>query len=238
MRASPWAQLRLSATASIEALAAASVHVVESYARSRIELARAEFRQGRVNEGLNTLESLMRSLRSEFDTGEPNQGIDLVLAIAYSVLAQGVEQAGDNETAGGYYRESASRFHQLDEDLLSPRDQSDYGMALAAADEEEAGYARLLGSRQTGGATPEASRRMATILLKGGDAGAAEELLRETSRGSGDGVRGGGGHHRRHGRHGDRRGGRLGLGPGGAHGERGRGRDREERGEAHTRADP
>jgi len=105
----------LSATASIEALAAASVHVVESYARSRIELARAEFRQGRVNEGLNTLESLMRSLRSEFDTGEPNQGIDLVLAIAYSVLAQGVEQAGDNETAGGYYRESASRFHQLDE---------------------------------------------------------------------------------------------------------------------------
>ena len=180
MRASPWAQLRLSATASIEALAAASVHVVESYARSRIELARAEFRQGRVNEGLNTLESLMRSLRSEFDTGEPNQGIDLVLAIAYSVLAQGVEQAGDNETARGYYRESASRFHQLDEDLLSPRDQSDYGMALAAADEEEAGYARLLGSRQTGGATPEASRRMATILLKGGDAGAAEELLRET----------------------------------------------------------
>jgi len=173
-----WEGVRFAGADAIGALAATNVHVAESYARSRIEAARSQFRQGLLTDGADTLFTMLGNF--EFDeNGQDPAGLRLILAVAYAVLAQGYAHAGRRDDAEASFRESADRFRRIDDELLSPRDHSDFGVALLTVGDDFTGLRHLLRSRIRGGATPEAARDQACLYLTGGKVTVAEELLKE-----------------------------------------------------------
>ncbi|MGD9959267.1 tetratricopeptide repeat protein [Nocardioides sp.] len=176
---SAWAGLGFSADGAIEALSATSVHVVESYARTRVEIARSEFRSGQFSAAFDTLSNLVSGLRPVMPHDEPTEGLALAFAISNSVLGQGRERFGDAAEAEEAFRESVEQFRAVDDTKLNPRDHSDFGIALAALHFELEALDHLRRSRAEGGATPEAARHHAVLLMGGGKTEVAEELLKE-----------------------------------------------------------
>ena len=155
-----WAGLRVSADGLVDALSRNTEQVIEAYYRSRVELARAELREGDFGQALAILQQTVDSV----DVGEESHpvGRDLLLAIALSVLAQGQEQYG-RTFARENFEDSVAAFRRLDSSHLGPRDRCDFGIALAATGQTADAAAELIAARAGQSITAEGARTLAVL---------------------------------------------------------------------------
>jgi tetratricopeptide (TPR) repeat protein len=155
--------------------------VVEAFARAELERARAELRQGKYEAGDAILESTMARLDRVVQQRQTSQSrLDLTRAVALSLKGQSLEQSGQQERAAESFADAAELFRQLPEESLSPRDHSDYGVALAALGSDAEARREIETARAGNGGTPEAARHLARLLFEAGEVHAAEMLLRES----------------------------------------------------------
>lgn len=154
--------------------------VAESFARTNIERARAELRQGKYAAGDARLESTLASLdRVVHQRQTPRSRFDLTRAVALSLKGQSMEQSGNEELAAESFASAVKLFKELPEEALSPRYRSDYGVALAALGADAEARRQIETARAANGGTPEAARHLARLLLEAGEVDEAESLLRE-----------------------------------------------------------
>ena len=155
--------------------------VVGAFARTNIERARAELRQGKYEAGDAILESTLERLDWVVQQRQtPQSRLDLTRAVALSLKGQSLEQSGKQELAAESFASAMELFRQLPEEMLSPHDRSDYGVALAALGSGEEARRQIEAARVENGGTPEAARHLARLLLEAGEVDAAEMLLRES----------------------------------------------------------
>jgi tetratricopeptide (TPR) repeat protein len=155
--------------------------IAEAFARTNIERARAELRQGKYGTGDAILESTLDRLdRVVQQRQTPQSRFDLTRAVSLSLKGQSLEQSGKQELAAESFASAVKLFGELPEETLSPRDRSDYGVALAALGSSAEARRQIQTARAENAGTPEAAGHLARLLLDTGEADEAETLLRET----------------------------------------------------------
>ena len=155
--------------------------------RASLERARAELRLGDRGAGearlSSTVEQLTNLANANKGPGAESAGLqtqlDLFRAVAYSLSGQGLERRGRGPEAAARFAEAVRLFAAVPEDKLTPRDHSDYGVALAALGRGGEARKHFEQAREAEGATPEACRHLARLLLDGQDPSTAEHLLNE-----------------------------------------------------------
>jgi tetratricopeptide (TPR) repeat protein len=165
--------------------------LTEAAGRTNLEEARADLRLGdqKAGEALlkSTLERLQLLAHAPVGSGVEVQALkselDLLRAVAISLIGQGLERRGKADEAERHFAEAARLFARVPDDKLTSRDRSDYGVALSALGRDDQAREQLELARSAEGATPEAWRHLARVLLAGGDPEdlrTAELLLQET----------------------------------------------------------
>jgi tetratricopeptide (TPR) repeat protein len=99
--------------------------------------------------------------------------------VALSLKGQSLEQSGNEVLAAESFASAVELFRKLPEEALSPRDRSDYGVALAALGSGTEARRQIETARAENGSTPEAARHLARLFTEAGVVDEAETLLRE-----------------------------------------------------------
>lgn len=151
----------------------------ETFARTHIERARAEMRQGKYGTGDAILEWTLEKLSHAARRQAFQSRFDLTLAVAWSLKGQSLEQSGKDDLAAESFASAVKLFAKLPAETLGPHDRSDFGVALAALGAAPEARRQIEAARADNGCTPEAARHLARLLLDAGETGEAETLLRE-----------------------------------------------------------
>lgn len=100
-------------------------------------------------------------------------------AVIISLRGQSMRARGRSDRAAELFQQAVDAFDEIDDDLLSPRDHGDFGIALAEVGKYKDARGQLEAAASAEAAPPEIARELAGVLLELKKYQRAEQLLDE-----------------------------------------------------------